>query len=200
MARQPAHPDGRHVRERTHRHRRDRRADVHESRAHRPQAWEQIQKYSNDGGAPGPDSDYGKGIVNLGWALNATTPSRVDTAISSHYYDPATGTMSFVVQNRGGTMASGLQLVVENGGPTSSTILVPFLQPGASYVAKTTIDQATLIKNGGMASGLAGGMGKLATVGLAAAVFGAWMNISGSILANYWKRRPVDPVQKSPSP
>jgi BASS family bile acid:Na+ symporter len=51
------------------------------------------------------------------------------------------------------------------------------------------------LQNGGMASGLAAGMGKLATVGLAAAVFGSWMNISGSILANYWKRRPVvDPV------
>jgi len=47
------------------------------------------------------------------------------------------------------------------------------------------------LQNGGMASGLAGGMGKLGTVGLAAAVFSPWMNISGSILANYWKRRPV---------
>lgn len=48
------------------------------------------------------------------------------------------------------------------------------------------------LQNGGMASGIAGSMGKLATVGLAAAVFGAWMNISGSILANWWKRRPVE--------
>jgi len=47
------------------------------------------------------------------------------------------------------------------------------------------------LQNGGMASGLAGAMGKLATVGLAAAIFSPWMNISGSILANYWKKRPV---------
>lgn len=47
------------------------------------------------------------------------------------------------------------------------------------------------LQNGGMASGLAGAMGKLATVGLAAAIFSPWMNISGSLLANYWKRRPV---------
>lgn len=47
------------------------------------------------------------------------------------------------------------------------------------------------LQNGGMASGLAGAMGKLATVGLAAAIFSPWMNISGSVLANYWKRRPV---------
>jgi len=48
------------------------------------------------------------------------------------------------------------------------------------------------LQNGGMASGLAGSMGKLATVGLAAAIFSPWMNISGSILANYWRRKPVD--------
>jgi BASS family bile acid:Na+ symporter len=47
------------------------------------------------------------------------------------------------------------------------------------------------LQNGGMASGLAGAMGKLATVGLAAAVFSPWMNISGSVLANFWRRRPV---------
>lgn len=45
------------------------------------------------------------------------------------------------------------------------------------------------LQNGGMASGLAGVMGKLATVGLASAIFSPWMNISGSILANYWKRK-----------
>src|SRR5688500_17051829 len=47
------------------------------------------------------------------------------------------------------------------------------------------------LQNGGMASGLAGTMGKLGTVGLAAAVFSPWMNISGSILANYWRKKPV---------
>jgi BASS family bile acid:Na+ symporter len=47
------------------------------------------------------------------------------------------------------------------------------------------------LQNGGMASGLASAMGKLGTVGLAAAIFIPWMNISGSVLANYWRKRPV---------
>jgi BASS family bile acid:Na+ symporter len=47
------------------------------------------------------------------------------------------------------------------------------------------------LQNGGMASGLAGRMGKLATVGLAAAIFSPWMNISGSVLANYWRKTPA---------
>jgi BASS family bile acid:Na+ symporter len=53
------------------------------------------------------------------------------------------------------------------------------------------------LQNGGMASGLAGTMGKLGTVGLAAAVFSPWMNISGSILANYWRRKPVMTTSKN---
>ncbi|MES2238927.1 MAG: bile acid:sodium symporter family protein [Bacteroidota bacterium] len=45
------------------------------------------------------------------------------------------------------------------------------------------------LQNGGMASGLAGAMGKLATVGLASAVFSPWMNVSGSLLANHWRKK-----------
>jgi bile acid:Na+ symporter, BASS family len=48
------------------------------------------------------------------------------------------------------------------------------------------------LQNGGMATGLASAMGKLATVGLAPAIFSPWMNVSGSLLANYWRRRPVE--------
>jgi bile acid:Na+ symporter, BASS family len=48
------------------------------------------------------------------------------------------------------------------------------------------------LQNGGMASGLAGSMGKLGTVGLPATVFSPWMNISGSILANYWRKRQIN--------
>ncbi len=50
------------------------------------------------------------------------------------------------------------------------------------------------LQNGGMASGLAGAMGKLGTVGLAAAIFSPWMNVSGSVLANYWRKKPVGAV------
>ena len=48
------------------------------------------------------------------------------------------------------------------------------------------------MQNAGLASGLAGAMGKLGTVGMAPAIFGPWMNVSGSLLANYWRRRPAD--------
>lgn len=47
-------------------------------------------------------------------------------------------------------------------------------------------------QNGGLASGLALEMGKVATLGLAPAVFGALQNITGSALATWWRRVPVD--------
>ena len=47
------------------------------------------------------------------------------------------------------------------------------------------------LQNGGLASGIALEMGKVTTMGLAPAVFGPWMNISGSALANWWRSRPV---------
>lgn len=46
------------------------------------------------------------------------------------------------------------------------------------------------MQNGGLAASLATTMGKAATVGLAAAVFSPIMNITGSILASYWHRKP----------
>jgi BASS family bile acid:Na+ symporter len=48
------------------------------------------------------------------------------------------------------------------------------------------------MQNGGLASGLALQMGKVATVGLAPAIFGPLMNVTGSVLANYWRGKPVE--------
>lgn len=54
------------------------------------------------------------------------------------------------------------------------------------------------MQNAGLASGLANLLGKIATVGLAPAVFGPMQNITGSILATVWSRRePVGKVEKS---
>ena len=45
------------------------------------------------------------------------------------------------------------------------------------------------MQNGGLASGIAVQMGKAATVGLAASVFGPLMNVTGSSLALWWRGR-----------
>jgi len=47
------------------------------------------------------------------------------------------------------------------------------------------------LQNGGMASALAMNVLKSAETALAPAIFGPWMNISGSVLATWWHGRPV---------
>ena len=47
------------------------------------------------------------------------------------------------------------------------------------------------MQNGGLASGLALQMGKIATVGLAPAIFGPLMNVTGSALANWWRGKGI---------
>jgi len=47
------------------------------------------------------------------------------------------------------------------------------------------------LQNGGMASGLAMNVLKSAPAALAPAIFGPWMNVSGSVLATWWHRKPV---------
>ncbi|UCH66060.1 MAG: bile acid:sodium symporter family protein [Ignavibacterium sp.] len=53
------------------------------------------------------------------------------------------------------------------------------------------------MQNGGMASGLALQMGKVATVGLAPAIFGPMMNITGSSLATWWRGNPPNRRKES---
>jgi len=67
---------------------------------------------------------------------------------------------------------------------------------GLDKPSSRTIAFEVGLQNGGMASGLAGSMGKLGTVGLPAAVFSPWMNISGSVLANYWRKKSLKEGEK----
>jgi BASS family bile acid:Na+ symporter len=53
-----------------------------------------------------------------------------------------------------------------------------------------TISFEVGMQNGGMASGLAISVLKSTSTALAPAIFGPWMNVSGSVLANWWHRKP----------
>jgi BASS family bile acid:Na+ symporter len=52
-----------------------------------------------------------------------------------------------------------------------------------------TISLEVGMQNAGLATGLANAMGMLTTVGIAAAIFGPLMNITGSLLASWWHNR-----------
>jgi BASS family bile acid:Na+ symporter len=53
------------------------------------------------------------------------------------------------------------------------------------------------MQNGGVATGLALEMGKIATVGLASAIFGPLQNLTGSALVQIFKRQPINTVTTS---
>jgi len=57
---------------------------------------------------------------------------------------------------------------------------------GLSKRDARTISLEVGMQNGGLASALAVEMGKVATVGLASAIFGPLMNVTGSMLATWW--------------
>lgn len=111
------------------------------------QAWQVVRQTASEAGAPGVDADYGNGILNLGTAMNRNNPAYADTAVASHYYDAASGQMEFVLQNRGASAVSGLTLDIGTNG-TTRTAAIPALAPGATYVVKVPIDQATLNATG----------------------------------------------------
>jgi hypothetical protein len=113
------------------------------------QAAQVLEQYASDGGAPGPDPNFGNGVVNLAWAMNRNSPLYVDTAISSHYYDPTAGQMEFVIQNRSGQGIGGMVLSVDAGG-TTTTYSIPLLGPGASYVAAMAVDPNELKAGSGL--------------------------------------------------
>ncbi len=112
-------------------------------------AWDVIRQTASDAGAPGPDPDYGNGVLNLDWAMHAANPTRVDPAVSSHYYDAAHQQMEFVVQNRGAQSVANLSLDVDTSGSTKNYRL-PAIPAGSSYVVKIPVDSATLAANQGL--------------------------------------------------
>jgi BASS family bile acid:Na+ symporter len=59
-----------------------------------------------------------------------------------------------------------------------------------------TISLEVGMQNAGLASGLALAMGGIATIGLAPAIFGPLMNITGSSVATWWHGKP--PVEEVP--
>ena len=62
---------------------------------------------------------------------------------------------------------------------------------GLDETTRRTVAIEVGLQNGGMASGLAVNVLKSSNAALASAIFGPWMNISGSILASWWRGRPV---------
>lgn len=111
------------------------------------QAADLLAAYSNDSGEVGADSDYGRGTLNLGWALDRANTGRIDPAVASQSHDMAQGTITVVVQNRGGAALEGLRLVVVMGGVRSEHAL-PRLAVAATTSVTVPLDRVRLTAEG----------------------------------------------------
>lgn len=107
------------------------------------QAVEILRAHSDDGGPAGPDPHYGRGTLNLGWALARADTARTDTAVSSHHYNAATASLEVIVQNRGARPAVNLTLAVDLN-DRASTVAIPSLLPGQSVAVPLTLDPASV--------------------------------------------------------
>ena len=73
---------------------------------------------------------------------------------------------------------------------------------GLSRLCRLNVNDARTVafevglQNGAMATGVAKSLEALASMGLASAIFSPWMNVSGSILANFWKKRPTESLER----
>lgn len=71
---------------------------------------------------------------------------------------------------------------------------------GLDESSRRTVAIEVGLQNGGMASGLAINVLGSSDAALASAVFGPWMNISGSLLASWWRGRPTGNGDDGPDP
>lgn len=106
-------------------------------------AYELLQNYSNEAGAPGNDIVYGVGNLNLGRVLERNVPNITDAGIASYHYDPASAelggqpnTAQVVIENRGTTALHNLTVQVESGS-AERTYNVSFIPVGEIAVIET---------------------------------------------------------------
>ncbi len=110
-------------------------------------AWQILQTHTSDAGAPGPDPDYGNGVLNLGWSLARNDPTRIDTAVASHSYEAASEQMQIVVQNRSAQAVAGLDLTIAING-AAQHLPIPWLAAGATQVVKLPISTGQIAAAG----------------------------------------------------
>jgi len=131
------------------------------------QAYQLLTSYLNDGGAPGPDPQFGAGMPDIGRVLNGTTPGIYDAAVASTRLLPAdagnpNGQAEILIQNRGTETLINTAVKVSAGGPmvttniTSlapnavTTVRVPLSQPPEAYATTGLTVNAQVVLSGGL--------------------------------------------------
>ena len=87
--------------------------------------------YSNDAGLPGPDSEYGVGILDIGRIMNRSVAGIVDAAITNQR----------IVKSSSPGTSDAIQVTVQNRGTTNliNTLVEIFTPFGSRQFNATTI-------------------------------------------------------------
>jgi subtilisin family serine protease len=119
-------------------------------------AYELLQNYSNEAGAPGNDIVYGAGNLNLGRVLERNVPNITDAGVASYHYDPSSAelggqsnTAQVVIENRGTTALHNLTVQVESGS-AERTYNVSFIPVGEIAVLETPVGFSSGITEEGL--------------------------------------------------
>ena len=112
-------------------------------------------------------------------------------------------TVLTVAAGRDNLLQMGLLLIVACSVHTTLGFILGYWVCRAIGMDKITCRTISLevgLQNAGMASGIAAELKKVATLGLAPIVFGPIMNITASVIANWWRNHPVDGTATPLSP
>jgi hypothetical protein len=114
------------------------------------QAVEMLKTYADEGGALGPDPDFGYGSINLDRVWNSGVSGRTDAAVASHYYnakDVQGASVEFVVENRGNTTLYNWQLETNADGQRQTWAL-PAIEPNKETSVRVPVNSGILQAGG----------------------------------------------------
>jgi hypothetical protein len=128
------------------------------------QAYDRLNLYLNDGGAPGPDPLIGRGMPDLGRTLRGNAPGFVDAAVASQRILPPDprhpfGQVEILVQNRGTEplINTGVEVNAGGGQVLSNltslapnevrTVRVPLARPLAGAQEGVQVDARVRVSN-----------------------------------------------------
>lgn len=109
------------------------------------QAYRGLQASFNEAGAPGSDTLYGEGIIDLGRYMQSGTPGIVDAAIASNYISQLSNgsyQAEVIVENRGTTTLINAPVEITTSSGTT-TVYVSTLQPGQTTSFKVPLNTTT---------------------------------------------------------
>jgi hypothetical protein len=120
------------------------------------QAADIVLSHADEAGIPGPDSQYGDGILNIGRIMNRNVPSIVDVAITHQSFAAKSSTLGITLQNRGTKPLINLMVEASTSGgrhrmnvdslvPNAVRTFNLHISPGwqSSLQVTTTVDTGT---------------------------------------------------------